>query len=183
MMKKIVLGLGLMVFSVFTGTHSVDAQSADYNVKWEAVNISKDNVNAVVNGVRPGDVVRYEVVLTGGDGPGTYSPSVNVSDILNKAELINLGGGTLEGSNLVFPQKLCAGCDEQRFSFFARAKDVCNTASSMMASINNVRVTVPFECERELIQTGPNLLLFLSIGLIMTIMGYFILSLKRDKIN
>jgi len=180
MMKKIVLVLGLMFSAFFAGNY-VNAQTSNYNVAWEAVNISKDNVNAVTSGVRPGDVVRYEVVLTGGDGPGTYSPSVNVSDVLNKAELINLGGGKLEGTNLVFPQKLCAGCEEQRFSFFARAKDVCAQATSMMASINNVRVVVPFECE--LVQSGPSILLALSVGLILIIMGYFILSLKRDKIN
>jgi len=181
MMKKIVLVLGVMFSAFFAGNYYVSAQAANYNVKWEAVNISKDNVNAVTNGVRPGDVVRFEVVLTGGDGPGTYSPRVDVADLLNKAELINLGGGSLEGTDLVFPQKLCAGCEEQRFSFFARAKDVCAQATSMMASINNVRVVVPFECE--LVQSGPSILLALSVGLILIIMGYFILSLKRDKIN
>jgi hypothetical protein len=143
--------------------------------------MSRENINAVTNGVRPGDVVRYEVVLTGGDGPGTYNPRVDLSDVLNKAEFISAVGGSLEGTNLVYPQKMCAGCTEQRFSFVVRAKDVCNSASSMTASINNVQIMVPFECE--LAQSGPDFIMFLSIGLILIIMGYFILSLKRDKIN
>jgi len=181
MMKKIVLVLGLMISSIFAGNYFVNAQSANYNVKWNAVNISKDNVNAVINGVRPGDVVRYEVILSGGDGPGTYNPRVDVADVLNKAEMVNMGGGSLEGTDLVFPQKLCAGCEEQVFSFFVRAKDVCGQATAMTASINNVRVVVPFECE--LAQSGPSLLLALSVGLILIIMGYFIISLKRCDIK
>lgn len=180
MMKKIVLVLGLMISSIFAGNYTY-AQSANFNVKWNAANISKDNVDAVTNGVRPGDVVRYELTLTGGDGPGTYNPRVDVSDILNKAEMVNLGGGALEGSDLVFPQKLCAGCNEQVFSFFVRAKDVCNSATTMSASINNVKVVVPFDCN--LTQSGPSLLLFLAVGLILGIMVYFILSLRRTEIN
>lgn len=180
-MKKIVLVLGLMISSIFAGNFYVNAQAGDAHVKWDAVNISTDNSNAVRTGARPGDVVRYELVLTEGKGPGNYNPRIDVTDLLNKSELINLGGGVLEGQDLVFPAKLCAGCNEQRFSFFSRVKDICGSAQSMRVSLNNSSVTVPFECE--LVQSGPNFLLFLSIGLILTIMGYFILSLKRDRLN
>ena len=179
-MKKIVLVFGLMIAAVFAVNYA-NAQSTDYNVRWEVVNMSKDNIDAVVNGVRPGDTVRYEVTLSGGDGPGTYNPRVDLSDVLNKAEFISAVGGTLEGTTLVYPPQMCAGCETQTFSFIVRAKDVCDSATAMTASINNVSVTVPFECE--LAQSGPNLIMFLSVGLILTIMGYFVLSLKREELN
>lgn len=181
MMKKIVLVLGLMFSAFFAGNYYVNAQSADVNIAWSAINISKDNVNAVVAGARPGDVVRYEVTLSGGDGPGTYNPIIDLSDVLNKAEIVSSVGGNVEETNLVYPQTLCAGCEEQTFSFVVRVDEICDSATSMTASMNNSQVTVPFECE--LVQSGPSLILFLSVGLILVIMGYFILSLRRDKLN
>jgi len=73
MMKKFVLVFGVIISIVFAGNSFVEAQS-NFDVSWSAVNISKDNANAITNGVRPGDVVRYEVVLTGGAGPGNSRP-------------------------------------------------------------------------------------------------------------
>jgi hypothetical protein len=119
--------------------------------------------------------------LSGGAGPGSYNPRIDLSDVLSKAEAINLGGGELEGTELVFPSKLCAGCEEQKFSFFVRVKNICDSATSMTVAFNNVSVSVPFECG--LVDSGPSLLLFLSIGFIMIIMGYFIFSLRKRGIN
>ncbi len=181
MMKKIVLVSSLFLATIFAGNFYVNAQSADYNVKWSAVNLSKDNVNAVSNGARPGDLVRYELVLSGGEGPGTYNPRIDVSDLLNKSELISSVGGNLEGETLVFPQKLCAGCEEQKFSFLFRVKDICGKSEAMSVAMNNVKITVPFECD--LVKTGPDLLIILSAGLMVVIMGYFIFSLRKGDTN
>jgi hypothetical protein len=180
MMKKFVLVFGVIILIVFAGNSFVEAQS-NFDVSWSAVNISKDNANAITNGVRPGDVVRYEVVLTGGAGPGNYNPRIDMGDVLSTAEVVNLGGGDLEENELVFPPELCAGCDEQRFSFFVRVKDICDTAESMTISLNTVSIVVPLDCD--LPDSGSSILLFLSIGFIISIMGYFIFSLRRGGIN
>ena len=182
-MKKIVLSFGVLLAVIFISNSYVDAQEIIMtpDVSWDAVNISKDNANAVLNGARPGDVVRYEVILSGGAGPGNYNPRIDMSDVLTKAEAVNLGGGNLEGTELVFPAKLCAGCSEQSFSFFVRVKDICDTDESMKLGMNEVEITVPFDCD--LPDSGSSLLLFLSIGFIISIMGYFIFSLRRGGIN
>lgn len=80
-------------------------------------NISQNKQDAEKIGARTGDVLRFDIDVT---GSGDDFLDVDVQDILKKADIIDTGFGELQGTNLKFP--VGQGSD---MSFFVRLLGTC----------------------------------------------------------
>lgn len=164
-MKKLVLVFGL--FSLFL---AVPVSAAiDFTVQ----NVSQDNLNATRVGVRSGDVLRYEIAISGEDLNESATTEVDLSDILAGSKVVNIGGGTLEGTTLSFPEGFCLTCDGQVFSFFVRANEECLEGETLDVTFNGQTLSVPLHCG--LADSGPGMLIIAILALFL-ILGYTLLS-------
>jgi hypothetical protein len=167
-MKKFVLAFGFL--SLFL---SIPVSAAiDISVQ----NVSQDNLNAVRTGVRSGDVLRYEISINGSDVNTENETTLDLSDALTKAKMVNAGGGTLEGNMLSFPESFCLTCDGQTFSFFIRANDTCVEGETIDILYAGQNISVPFQCE--LADSGPGAFI-VSILALFLILGYTLLSRRE----
>jgi len=141
--------------------------SAD--VSLSVINISQDNTNAVSSGVRPGDVLRYEVSMSSAlEDVVDYVPVVDVSAITDMVEFTNTGLGLLEGGRITYPAYSHKAPCEQVFTFFVRVLDNCDNGSALrVSSPETGAVSVNLDCG--LTQTGPTQQWFLLAGLVMLI--------------
>ncbi len=164
-MKKLVLVFGL--FSLFL---AVPVSAAiDFSVQ----NVSQDNLNATRIGVRSGDVLRYEIAISGADLNEFAKTEVDLSDVLALSQIVNVGGGTLNGTTLVFPEGFCLTCDGQTFSFFVRANEECVEGETIDVTYNEQALSVPLQCG--LADSGPGMLIVAILALFL-ILGYTLLS-------
>lgn len=167
-MKKFVLAFGLL--SLFISVPTLAA--VDFSVQ----NVSQDNLNAVQTGVRSGDVLRYELSVSGNDSSIEEKKMIDLSDALKKAKMVNAGGGTLDTNILSFPESFCLTCDGQIFSFFIRANDTCIEGESIDVIFGEQTLSVPFQCE--LADSGPGAFI-VSVLALFLILGYALLSRRE----
>lgn len=130
-------------------------------------NVSQDNADAVQSGARPGDVLRYEVMLTSNDDDVVnYRPTINVAAIESVVEFTNTGFGVRENGLIVYPAYSHQAPCTQAFTFFVRVLEDCADMTSLNVSAPQAGNTVvPLNCG--LAQTGPSQKLFLMVGIIM----------------
>lgn len=136
-------------------------------VVMSVVNTSQDNADATQSGARPGDVLRYEIMLNSQtEDVVNFVPSINVSGIEAVVEFTNTGFGVLNAGQLVYPAYSHQAPCTQAFTFFVRVKDDCGSITSM--TVTNAEagsVVVPLNCG--LAQTGPSQTFYLIAGLLM----------------
>ncbi len=119
-MKKRVL-MTLVVF--LSGIASVSAASV---IDFSVVNISKENQDAEITGAHPGDVLRYELIVeSDNESVLDFIPRVDVSDVKQKAKLIDIGLGLDEGNELTYPSFTRDAPYSEEFTFFARVNEKC----------------------------------------------------------
>ncbi len=168
-MKKFVL-----VFGLFTLFFAVPVSA---EVNFSVANISQDNADATQIGVRSGDVLRYELAVSGESLLSeSAETNIDLTDILRHTTMVNSGGGTLTENALTFPAGFCLTCDGQVFSFFVRANEECVTGETVDATYEGQSLTVPFHCE--LTESGPTPLIVAIVALFL-FMGYTLLSWKQ----
>lgn len=167
-MKKFVLAFGVLSIILAVPVSA----AVDISVQ----NVSQDNLNAVRTGVRSGDVLRYELNVSGETLGG--ETSIDLTDLLLETKMVNAGGGTLNGSILSFPENFCVTCDGQKFSFFVRANDTCTEGGTLDVTFGEQTLSVPWQCE--LADSGPGAFVAAILALLM-IMGYTLLS--RRELN
>jgi hypothetical protein len=164
-MKKIVLAFGLfstlLVFPV--------SAAIDFSVQ----NVSQDNKDAVRVGVYAGDVLRYELSISGEDTLAPSETVIDLSDVLSGSKIVNSGGGILTDTSLSFPEGFCLTCDGQTFSFFVRANEICIEGKTLNVTFAGETLSVPMQCE--LAESGPGTFIAAVLALIL-ILGYTILS-------
>ncbi len=164
-MKKLVLVFGL--FSLFL---AVPVSAA---IDFSVLNVSQDNLNATRVGVRSGDVLRYEIAVSGEDLNESAITEIDLNDVLAGSTIVNAGGGSLNGTTLTFPEGFCLTCAGQKFSFFVRANEECLKGESLDATFNEQTLTVPLYCG--LADSGPGMLIIAILALFL-ILGYTLLS-------
>jgi len=179
-MKKLVLVLGCVMLLSAAGVSAQGTPpgiSSDFSV----VNVSKDNADATLVGARPGDVLRYELTFSGSGSFLNFAPEVMLTDVLEGTEVVNLGGGTLDGTTLTFEGfsdfGTCAESCTKTFSFFVRVKPNCADKKSLTADYSADSLRVSLDCK--LAQTGPNGIVFAVLGLVL-LLGYVFLSERRE---
>ena len=167
-MKKLVLAFGLLtILFAFPVSAAVD---------FSVINVSQDNADATRVGVRAGDVLRYEIAITGEDLNTSVETVVDLRDALADATMVNKGGGTLSEPMLSFPENFCFTCDEQVFSFWIRANDECVNGETIDMTFDDQTLIVPVHCE--LADSGPGSLIIAALALVL-FMGYAVLSWRK----
>lgn len=155
-MKKVVLAFGaLCTLFAFPVAAAVDLQ---------VQNVSQDNLNAVRVGANAGDVLRYEVKISGEED--LLETQVDLSNVLDSATLVNAGGGAMEGMVLSYPENFCLTCDSQEFSFFVRANKDCQAGDSLDLTMNDESVSVLLNCDG-LAKSGPAPLVFAIVAMVV----------------
>ena len=167
-MKKFVLAFGfLSLFLIAPASAAID---------FSVQNVSQDNLNAVRTGVRSGDVLRYELTVSGESLTENQITNVDLTDVLSHSQMVNAGGGTLENDILSFPESFCLTCDGQTFSFFVRANETCTEGEEITAIFQEQTLTVPFQCD--LTKSGPGGIIGAVLALFL-ILGYILLSRRE----
>ena len=174
-MKKFILGLGLMVGLLWGSTWAQDLPT-ETQVGFAVLNISQDNQNAREVGARPGDVLRYELVLASTESIADYETRVNIAEIVQAAELIDTGLGEMTDNFLIFPKFSREGGWQQEFTFFARIKQDCGEVGQIRTSFGAKILTVPLQCE--LMKTGPTGFI-IGIFLVIVLFGYLFFGRRR----
>ena len=134
------------------------------------------NQNAREVGARPGDVLRYELVLASEEFIADYETRVNIAEITLAAELIDTGLGEMTDNFLIFPKFSREGGWQQEFTFFARIKQDCGGANQIRTSFGAKILTVPLQCG--LTETGPTGLI-IGIFLIIVLFGYLFFGRRK----
>ena len=130
---------------------------------YKVVNISQENADATVSGAKEGDVLRYEFDITSDTQDVVdFVLNLDIADILNSAEVIDAGLGTVTGTNIVFPSFTQQAPCQKIYTFFVRVKP-CDNDVSIDATGYGYDVRVPLTCD--LVQSGPGLNL-MWIGLL-----------------
>jgi hypothetical protein len=167
-MKKIVLAFGfLSLFIIGPASAAID---------FSVQNVSQDNLNAVRTGVRSGDVLRYELTVSGESLTENQITNVDLADVLSHSQMVNAGGGTLENNILSFPESFCLTCDGQTFSFFVRANETCTEGETLAVTFEEQTLSVPFQCD--LTKSGPGGIIGAVVALFL-ILGYILLARRE----
>ena len=175
-MKKIVFALALSLLSLPVLVQA-QALPGSATSTLSAVNISQGNKDAAAVGVKPGDAVRFSLTIESQtDDVSDYVAIVDVSALLDQAEIIDITKGKLEGSNIVFNAFSHKAPCKEPFSFFVRFKECKNGVSSLNVSGEGKTLSVPTSCGGaapvakvqpkqtvKLPTTGPSLWLFVGI--------------------
>lgn len=157
-MKKLVLAFGALGI--------LFALPASAAIDFQVQNVSQDNSNAVRVGANPGDVIRYEVSISGEEPEGMMR-DVDLSEVLNSSTMVNAGGGTLVGDLLLqYPEEFCSTCDNQVFSFFVRVNPECVNGDVLEAEVEGELSRVRLNCD-ELAESGPAPLAFAVLAMIV----------------
>ena len=167
-MKKIVLAFGFLLLFL-----TAPASAA---INFSVQNVSQDNINAVKTGVRSGDVLRYELTVSGETLTENGATNIDIADVLTHSQMVNAGGGTLKNDILSFPESFCLTCDGQSFSFFVRANETCAKGEEITATFQEQTLTVPFQCD--LTKSGPGGIVGAVVALFL-ILGYILLSRRE----
>ncbi len=156
-MKKLVLAFGALgILFALPAAAAVDIQ---------VQNVSQDNANAVRVGANAGDVLRYEISISGEAEEGMET-RVDLSRVLNSAAIVNAGGGAIEGTTLVFPEDFCLTCGSQNFSFFVRPNSTCQNGDTLDVAFAGENLSVSLNCD-ELAESGPAPLVFAIVAMIV----------------
>ncbi|MCF7918110.1 hypothetical protein K9L27_03910 [Candidatus Gracilibacteria bacterium] len=151
MKKNILWVLGILFL---WGTASAQVPpSASFALS--VVNISQDNKNAVIQGAQPGDVLRYELMLTSQrEDVIDFSTSVDVTNILKAAEIIDTGLGEINRNVLTYPAINQKAPCTYAFTFFARIRPNCGDMKNISVTWEGKTIQAPLHCG--LVPTGPD---------------------------
>lgn len=157
-----------------------------------AVNISQGNKDAAAVGVRPGDAVRFSLTIESETEDVTdYVAMIDVSKLLDQAEIIDITKGKLEGNNIVFNAFSHKAPCKEPFSFFVRFKECKSGMTSLTVSGEGETLSVPTTCDGapaakpqpkqtvKLPKTGPSLWLF--VGIIGVLFMYGVARIGMTK--
>ena len=156
-MKKLVLAFGVVGLFFAGSTFAA--------TEFQVQNVSQDNVNAVRIGATSGDVLRYEISITGDSEVGRAT-EIDLTEVLDAATMVNAGGGAVDGNILVFPENFCLTCESQTFSFFVRANEECVNGNTLDVSFGGQDLGVQLKCD-ELAESGPETLILAVVALVV----------------
>lgn len=126
------------------------------DVALEVLNVSNKNQDASVVGVRPGDVMRFRLSLGSRDFDAlSLQPMVDVSELIQVAQLIDTGFANEENGMLVYPAFSEIAPYDNDFAFFARVGGSCNNIEALTIRSMGQDVVVPLICEKEGPETKP----------------------------
>ncbi len=165
-MKKI--GVLAIIIGLHVGV--VSAQETPSSLTGiSAVNISNDNQDAVTEGAVGGDIVRYQLRYSSQmQSAEEVTPRINVAEVIRAAHIIELGGGELVGSEIVFPTFSLSAPFEKDFTFFVRIKPECGELESMRAESEGRSINVKLLCgSKGLTRTGPAW----WVGIVLLVLG------------
>jgi len=167
--------------SPIMGSMSSGSLPSSAEVTLSVVNVSQDNADASQSGARPGDVLRYEILLNSPtEDVSNYVPSINVSGIESVVEFTNTGFGVRENGNIMYPAYSQSAPCSQAFTFFVRINEDCSSLTSMAVSNSEAgSVSVPLNCG--LAQTGPSQSFFLMAGLMMILLTVVFTAFGRNR--
>ena len=169
-MKKIVLAFGALgLMFAFPASAAVDFQ---------VQNVSQDNANAVRVGGNSGDVLRYEISVSGEAEEGMET-MVDLSRVLGSTTMVNAGGGVVENDLLTFPEDFCLTCGSQNFSFFVRVNKDCKSGDRLRVSFSGEELTVPLNCD-DLPESGPAPLIFAVVAMMVILATVMFPSRKTN---
>lgn len=155
-MKKLVLAFGVLGLLLAVPVSA----AVDLGVQ----NVSQDNLNAVRVGARAGDVLRYEITISGEAEEGMET-DIDLSRLLNNVTMVNAGGGAVDGTTLTFPEDFCLTCGSQQFSFFVRVNKECQSGDSLIVGMGEDELVVDLNCD-ELAQSGPGPVIFAVLAMV-----------------
>ena len=179
-MKKIlaIIGLSFLVM----GNVSLAQQAilpASTQVTFKVLNVSQDNKDAQQTGANPGDVLRYELTIKSDtEDINNFVASIDVSNILKAAELIDPGLGKLEGNNLIYPAFSYQAPCEQVFTFFVRVKENCGGMDKVTVTAQGISTNVVLHCG--LAQTGLSYTWFIAGGIFCILLSFLLFFSRRS---
>ena len=166
-MKKIFsIASVLFFFSIAGITSAQTFEVGEFIVN----NASMENQNAEITGARPGDVLKYDLRLSGAQD---FTPEIEVSGVERWAEFINTGGGDLEGGVVMYP----TFSGDRDYSFFVRVNKDAKAGEYILAYLGDVELRVRIS---GLTDSGPNGLL-VGIFILMVLMGYVFLTHRKEN--
>lgn len=150
-------------------------------VTLSVTNTSQDNADATQSGARPGDVLRYEIMLNSPtEDVVNYVPTIDVSGIESVVEFTNTGFGVRENGQIVYPSYSHQAPCTQAFTFFVRVNEDCGSMSAMPVSSTEAgSVSVPLNCG--LAQTGPSQAFYFLAGLMMLVLTLIFTVFGRSR--
>lgn len=131
------------------------------------VNVSQNNANAQSVGAREGDVLRYEFKIKSDQvDVVNFVTSLDISQILQNAEIIDAGLGNVNGGTITFPSFTQQAPCEKVFTFFVRLNK-CTPDTQMVSSGNGQQTAVKLDCELARSGPGSMMLWYMTIALIL----------------
>ncbi len=144
-MKQIVLGL-ILTFGL-TGLVNAQSLPGSATSSISVVNISQGNKDATQVGVRAGDALRYELIISSDSEDVTdYVAQIDISGIQDRVEIIDITKGRVEGGKIIFDSYSHSAPCEKKFSFFVRFKDCSVGSGALSISSEGKSASVATSC-------------------------------------
>ncbi len=132
------------------------------------INVSQNNADAQSVGARTGDVLRYEYVINSEqEDVVNFVASLDISQILQNADIIDAGLGNVNGGTITFPSFTQQAPCKKVFTFFVRVNKC--TPNTQMVSTSNTGEQTSVRLDCELAQSGPGSLMmwYMTIALVL----------------
>ncbi len=174
-MKKILTGIG--VLSLFVSTAMAQSFDPTGDVgqvnTYSVINMSQKNADAQNVGAREGDLLRYEFkIQSDKEDVVNFVTSIDVTSILQNADIIDMGLGNLTGNTLTFPSFTQQAPCIKVFTFTVRLKK-CSGKIAMTSSGHGLKTIVPLSCG--LVKSGPSVNA-MWYGAIAVLLGFIMIG-------
>ena len=175
-MKKLIFVLSVGIFSI-GGMVSAVALPESTDVYFSVVNVAKGNEDATKAAARPGDTLRYELkIVSDFEDVSDFEVRLNISNILQNADIIDVGSGSVVENELVFPPFSQVAPCEKIYTFFVRVKS-CTQDKNISVTALGKTLSVNIVCKaKKLITSGGSFTWWMYavlFGMIAFVFGVF----------